>query len=324
MGGFGLKAAIIYGPRDLRVEEVEVPAIGPEDVLVRVKACGICGSDVHRYLGTRYGQRFTYPLNSGHEYCGDVAKVGANVRNFKVGDRVTLGVDWFGSGSLGAFSEYIRVPQADRRLHKVPEDVSYEEGAIIEPLLVALNGFSRAKPRENEEVLILGAGPIGLCLLQRCLCEGISKVIVSEVSPRRLELARRFGAITVDTKMENLEERVLSMTGMKGVDVTFECAGTPATIKQALSLTKPAGRLCLIAHYAQSAEIDPEAIIGKTLTIHGIGGGDALFEEAVNLIVQGKIELKPLISHEFPLQRAKEAFEAASKADTSVKVIIKP
>ena len=319
-----MKAALIYGPRDLRVEEVEIPAIGSEDVLVRVKACGICGSDVHRYLGTRYGQRFSYPLNSGHEYCGDVVEVGGNVRKFKVGDRVTLGVDWFGSGGLGAFSEYIRIPMADRRLHRVPEGMGYEEAALLEPLLVALNGFSRAKPQRDEWILILGAGPIGLCLLQRCLCEGISKVIVSEVSPRRLDLAGQFGAIAFDARMESLKKRILAMTGMGGVDVTFECAGTPATIHQALSLTKPGGRLCLIAHYAHKTEIDPEAIIGKTLTVHGIGGGDALFDEAVSLVLDGKIKLKPLISHEFPLERAKEAFETASKAESSVKVIIKP
>jgi threonine dehydrogenase-like Zn-dependent dehydrogenase len=126
-----MKTAIIYGPHDVRVEDVDTPEIGPHDALVQVKASGICGSDVHRFLGTAYGRNYwTYPMNSGHEYCGDVVQVGTAVKTFREGDRVTLGVAWTG-GDLGAFSEFIRVPDADRRLRKLPLEMSYVDGAVI-------------------------------------------------------------------------------------------------------------------------------------------------------------------------------------------------
>ena len=317
-----MKTAIIYGPHDLRVEEVEMPAVGPEDALVHVRVCGICGSDVHRYLGTRYGQRFRYPLNSGHEYCGDVVEVGENVRRINVGDKVVLGVDWV-NGGPGAFSEYVRIPHADERLHKVPEKITYEEAALIEPLLVALNGFSKPKPKGRESVLILGAGPIGLCLLQLCRNECSGEIMVSEISPRRLELARHLGATAVDATKESLEERVKAFTNGEGIDVAFECAGALDTLRQAFSLTKPGGRICLIAHYSQSAEIDPEVIVGRSLTVYGPGYGGIFFNEAIRLIVDGRVKLEPLVSHQFPLQKAREAFEAAANTRLSVKVLVR-
>jgi len=321
-----LKVVIIYGPRDIRVEDVEVPAIGPEDVLIRVKVCGICGSDVHRYLGDRFGLRLApYPLNSGHEYCGTVTRVGKNVRQLKVDDKVTLGLNWVRDG-MGAFAEYLRIPDADERpILKVPGEISFEEAAQIEPLVVALNGFHGVKPERNEKVLILGAGPIGLSLLQCCLSEGVEDVIVSEKSPRRLEVARQLGAVVVDVTKEGLEERVKALTKGEGVDVAFECAGAAVTTKQALSLTRRGGRVMLIAHYGKSTEIDPEEIVSKSLIVYGYGSylRDPL-KEAVRLILEGKVKLKPLISHEFPIERAKEAFETASQPDISVKVLIRP
>ena len=321
-----MKVAIIYGPRDIRVEDVEVPAIGPEDILIRVKVCGICGSDVHRYLGDRFGLRLApYPLNSGHEYCGTVTRVGKNVRQLKVDDKVTLGLNWVRDG-MGAFAEYLRIPDADERpILKVPGEISFEEAAQIEPLVVALNGFHGVKPERNEKVLILGAGPIGLSLLQCCLSEGVEDVIVSEKSPRRLEVARQLGAVVVDVTKEGLEERVKALTKGEGVDVAFECAGAAVTTKQALSLTRRGGRVMLIAHYGKSTEIDPEEIVSKSLIVYGYGSylRDPL-KESVRLILEGKVKLKPLISHEFPIERAKEAFETASQPDISVKVLIRP
>jgi L-iditol 2-dehydrogenase len=323
---FSVKYVVIYGPRDIRVEDVAVPTIGPEDVLIQVKACGICGSDIHRYVGDRFGRRLaSYPLNSGHEYGGIVTRVGKNVKRIKVDDKVTLGLNWVRDG-MGAFAEYLRIPNADERpIKKVPEEVSFEEAAQIEPLIVALNGFWGVKPAVTDRVLILGAGPIGLCLLQRCRSEGIEDVIVSEISPRRLDVARQLGAIGIDAAKENVEERVQGLTEGEGVDVTFECAGAAITTKQAVSLTRRRGRIMLIAHYSKMTEIDPEEIVSKNLIVYGYSSyAKNASEEAINLILEDKIQLKPLISHEFPLERAKEAFEVALQPNVSVKVLIKP
>lgn len=317
-----MKTAMIYGYRDVRIDEVEVPRVGPEDVLVRVRACGICGSDVHRFLRTAYGRRFRYPLNSGHEYSGDIVKVGEKVRRFKVGDRVTLGVDWI-RGGYGAFAEYVLILKADERLCKIPENMSYEEAALIEPLLVALNSFFKPQPKLDEKVLIVGAGPIGLCLLQICLDAG-SQVVVSEISSRRLELASCFGAITVNALEEKLDEYVKSWTNGEGVDVAFECAGVQEALNQVFSLTRHGGRIGLIAHYGQSVTLDPEVIVGNSLDVYGPEYGTKFFNDAVKLINEKRVNLKPLISHEFPLEEIRKAFETASNTEVSVKVLVKP
>jgi 2-desacetyl-2-hydroxyethyl bacteriochlorophyllide A dehydrogenase len=321
-----LKYAIIYGPRDIRVEDVDIPTVGSEDILIRVKACGICGSDVHRYKGDRFGKRLApYPLNSGHEYCGIVSDVGKNVTRFKVDDKVTLGLSWVRDGN-GAYSEYLRIPDADERpIKKVPAEISFEDAAQIEPLIVALNGFWGAKPEINDKVLILGAGPIGLCLLQRCLGEGIQDVIISELSPKRLEVARQLGGIAVDARKEGLEEQVKKLTQGKGVDVTFELAGAAITTEQAMTLTKRGGRIMMIAHYGKRTTIDPEEIVCNNLTVYGYSGyADDPFKESVDLILNKKIDLNALVSHEFSLEKVKEAFEVASQPDISVKVLVKP
>lgn len=324
-----MKYARIYGPRDLRVEDVPVPTMGPEDILIRVEVCGICGSDIHRYLGDRFGLRMApYPLNSGHEYCGDVTEVGKNVKKFRVGDRVTLGVSWTSDGN-GAFAEYIRMPHADEKpVLKIPETVSYEEAAQIEPLTVGVNAFNGAKPKAGDKVLILGAGPIGLSILQCCQSEGINDAIVSEISPRRLQVAKQLGAIAIDTTKESLEDRVKALTKGKGIDVAFECAGATVTTEQALALTRREGKIVLIAHYSKSTLIDPEEIVSRNLVIYGLMGSTSYYpnpeKEALRLILEGKIKLRPLISHEFPIEKAKEAFETAAQPNISVKVLIKP
>jgi len=147
--------------------------------------------------------------------------------------------------------------------------------------------------------------------------------MVSEISPRRLELARHLGGTAVDATRESLEERVKALTNGEGVDVAFECAGALDTLRQAFSLTKPGGRICLIAHYSQSAEIDPEVIVGRSLTVYGPGYGGIFFNEAIRLIVDGRVKLEPLVSHQFPLQKAREAFEAAANTRLSVKVLVR-
>ncbi|MEM2922594.1 MAG: zinc-binding dehydrogenase [Candidatus Bathyarchaeia archaeon] len=324
-----MKYVRIHGPRDIRVEEVQIPTIGSDDILVRVKACGICGSDIHRYVGDRFGLRLApYPLNSGHEYCGDVVDVGVNVSKFKVGDRVTLGLNWVTDGN-GAFAEYIRIPRADDRpILKVPSQVSYEEAAQIEPLTVAINGFHAARPLRGDKVLILGAGPIGLSVLQCCRIEQVGEIIVSEVSKRRLQVARQLGAAVVNPSEENLEEKVKAITGGRGVDVTFECAGSSVTAEQAIALTRRGGRIVLIAHYGAGARLDAEEIVSRNLILYGLMGSTSYFpdpeKEALKLILEGKVELRPLISHEFPLEEVREAFETAANPNISVKVLIKP
>jgi (R,R)-butanediol dehydrogenase/meso-butanediol dehydrogenase/diacetyl reductase len=316
-----MKTAIMYGPRDVRVEDVEKPEIKAGDVLVRVQASGICGSDVHRYLGTDYGLRLgTYPMNSGHEYCGDVAELGSAVQTFHEGDKVTLGVAWT-SGHLGAFSEYVYIPDADRRLCRLPDELSHVDGALIETLIVAARSFHRPNPRPEERVLILGAGPIGLCMLLYCRAMGIEDVTVSEPAAGRRALAARVGARTVDPARESLEEVVIEVTDGAGADVTFECAGEQSTLDQAFALTRSGSRIGLIGHYRQMPSFGVEPLVMRGMSVFAPMPGHPFFDECVQLVLEGTINLEQLVSHRYPLEQAQEAFEAASDVEASVKVL---
>ena len=316
-----MKTAIIYGPRDVRVEDVDTPQIGAEDVLVQVRASGICGSDVHRYLGTDYGLRLgTYPLNSGHEYCGDVVEVGSGVRTFRQGDVVTLGVAWT-LGQLGAFSEQVLIPNADRGLHRLPQALSYVNGALIETLIVAAKSTHRPNPRPDERVLILGAGPIGLCVLLYCRAMGIEDITVSEPAAVRREIAARIGARTVNPASESLEEVVMDATGGVGADVTFECAGQGSTLDQAFALTRAGSRISLIGHYRQTPTFAIEPLVMRSMSVYAPMPGHPFFEACVQLVLEDKVDLEQLVSHRYLIGQAREAFEMASDPEVSVKVV---
>jgi 2-desacetyl-2-hydroxyethyl bacteriochlorophyllide A dehydrogenase len=316
-----MKTAIMYGPRDVRVEDVDTPQIKAQDVLVRVRASGICGSDVHRYLGTDYGRRLgTYPLNSGHEYCGDVVQAGSEVEHFSEGDRVTLGVAWT-QGYLGAFSELVLIPNADRHLHLLPQDMSHVNGSLIETLIVAAKSYHRPAPRPDERVLILGAGPIGLCVLLYCRAMGIEQVTVSEPAAGRRELAARIGARTVDPAAQDLREVVMEHTGGAGADVTFECAGQQSTLDQAFALTRAGSRISLIGHYRHTPSFHVEPLVMRLLSVFAPMPGHPFFEECVQLVQEGTIDLEQLVSHRYPIERAQQAFETASDPEASVKVL---
>jgi 2-desacetyl-2-hydroxyethyl bacteriochlorophyllide A dehydrogenase len=316
-----MKTAIIHGPRDVQVEDVDTPQIEPQDVLVRVRASGICGSDVHRYLGTDYGRRLgTYPLNSGHEYCGNVVQAGHAVKNFGEGDKVTLGVAWT-QGHLGAFSEQVRILDADRRLHALPADMSHVDGSLIETLIVAAKSFHRPTPRPDERVLILGAGPIGLCVLLYCRAKGIEDVMVSEPAAGRRELAARIGARTVDPAAQDLQEVVMEHTRGAGVDVTFECAGQQSTLDQAFALTRAGSRISLIGHYRHTPSFQIEPLVMRAMSVYAPMPGHPFYEECVRLVQEETVDLEQLVSHRYPLEQAPQAFEMASDPEASVKVL---
>jgi 2-desacetyl-2-hydroxyethyl bacteriochlorophyllide A dehydrogenase len=329
-----MKAAVYHGPRDIRVEEIAAPVPGADEVLVRVKACGICGSDLHMYRLGMFevlGRPAGGGRVMGHEVAGEVVEVGANVAGFRTGDRIT-GV------SLGGFAEYVAIPLNERGPYLLPGSVSFEEGATVEPLATSLHGVKLADPRPGETVVILGAGIIGLGCLQVLRTMAGCRVIAVDASERRLAMARALGAdATVNLTAVDPLEAVIELTGgarpverfgVRGgnADAVIDCAGARLSPNQGLHMLKQAnGRLVLVALFEQKPELDFNQLVRKQVTLQGswTWTGDD-FRESIALIESGRLDRRCLISHQFPLGEAPAAFATQAEPDAAVKVLIKP
>lgn len=334
-----MKAAVFYGARDIRVEEVETPKLDAGDVLLRVKACGICGSDLHPYKLGAF-PAVAAPAGSGtimgHEFSAEIAEIAGEAEGLKVGDRVvTVGA--------GANAEYVKIPAMMRRIIvPLPPEVSFEEAATNEPLATSLHAVKLAEPTDGQKMVIVGAGIIGLGVLQVLKASYSTEVTVVDVSDKRLEMARKLGAdALINAAREDPYQKMLEMTGSNelsilplsfaNVDTVFDCAGNPSgntgtsVLWQSLMMVKQDGKVVLVAIYEKAPEIEYNLVVRKGIKMLGSWGWlPDEFIQALELIRAGKIDRKPLITHEFPLDRAKDAYETQLKAEESIKVLIKP
>jgi len=335
-----MKAAVLYGDRDLRIADIPKPQVPDNGVLVKVAGVGVCGTDLHTYkLGMFKEMALPQKDGSilfGHEFAGEVVEIGRDVRigDIRVGDRV-VGI------ALGAYAEYCLVTPLigdAPMLAKLPDNVSYEEAATLEPLTVSMSAVLKGNLRGREKVLITGAGMIGLGCVQviKTLypdCE----VIISDVSEKRLAMAREFGADrTVNVVEEDLVVAMKELTGEESVlynsttaaniDVAIEASGLTGPLNQCLEVLKPmSGKLVIVALYEKPPEADLNQVVSKNLTVTGVlGYTQELVDQCLALISQGKVDRKPLITHKYPLAEASEAFEAQLKTSETLKAIIKP
>ena len=334
-----MKAAVLHDVRDLRVVDVPKPPVADDGVLIRVRTVGVCGTDLHTYKKGMF-KEMSLPQEQGvlfgHEFAGDIAAIGpqAQVDGFAVGDRV-MGV------ALGAYAEYCNVRSVfggKPLLLKLPDAVSYEEAATVEPLVVSLTAVRRANVQAGERVLIIGAGMIGLgCVQVLKALHPDCEVIVCDVSDKRLAMAADFGARrTIHALQEDLVTTVKSMTGEVPViynattsgriDVVMECAGLPLTLNQALELAKPVtGRVVGVALYEDKPEVDFNQVVTKNLQVIGtLGYTQADVQQALDLIADGTVDRKPLITHRYPLADAALAFEAQIDTAETLKAVIVP
>lgn len=339
-----MRAAVFYGPNDTRVEDLDRPKLAETGVILRVRACGICGSDLHFYrLG---GKRMHPGTIMGHEFSGDVVEVGTGVKDIRIGDRVAAislqpcfkcamckaGLHelcpGLGSGGIdipGAYAEYISLPLAilDKTVFKLSGDVTYEEGALMEPFGVGYMAADRANPRKTDTVAVFGAGIIGLSCIVALKARGVARIIVSETSRLRLQAAGSLGAdVLVNAAEEDVAVRIAEATGGAGLDMALECTGVRKPFFTALKTLRFDGKLVLVGVFTEAFEFNPVTLTDKWLTITGFVGGDyPASTAAVNAHV---IDFKKLVTHTFPLDKINEAFTMQARPDESIKVVVKP
>jgi L-iditol 2-dehydrogenase len=324
-----MKIALLQQPHHMSVEEIEKPAICPNEVLVKVAACGICGTDVDAYVGHQpRGWTITYPFRMGHELSGTVAAVGAEVPNVQPGDRVvpdgrlTCGYCYYcrrglwsacqnqgyRSGGLAQYSSY-----PFRNLVKVPDTVTLEEAVFAEPLACVVNGQSKLTVPLGGVAVIIGDGPIGLLHLQLLTHRGASVVMVGLLD-HRLQVAREMGACaTVNASREDPAQVVRQLSGGRGADVVVNAAGSADVLKQAIDLAARRGQVLFFAATLQpEVALDIDLIHYKELNLMGSYDSTiAHYEDALALLSAGTVKVQPLISHRLPLEEVQRGFEIA-------------
>jgi 2-desacetyl-2-hydroxyethyl bacteriochlorophyllide A dehydrogenase len=335
-----MKAAVLRGPRDIRVEEFPEPTVEPDGIIMKVRACGVCGSDLHNYrLGGPVGAIL------GHESTGDVVEVGANATGIEKGDRVFAWpirlcgqCRWCRQGQYfycpgltlppqhpGAFAEYVSIPTAiaGSTVLRLPDSMAYGEGALAEPLAIALYGVEQAQPQPDDTAVVLGLGIIGLCVVQVLRAMGVSRIITSGRRSRRLQLAKESGAsVVVDAAQGDIMSVVREETSGEMADVVFDCAGSPDTFQQSIQVLRKGGKMVVVAIYEQPVTWNPSILIFRNITMLGYMAGNG--SGALDLLEKGKVNTEPFISHEFALDDVKEAFETQVEAEGAVKVMVNP
>jgi len=341
-----MKAAFLYKPGDVRIKEIDIPKIDADEVLVGIKAVGICGSDVHYFKHGHIGDCIIKnPLILGHEAAGEIVEVGKKVKNWKVGDRVTIepgvpcrkcnfckkgrynlckDVVFMATPPInGAFTEYIAYPEDF--LFCLPDNLSYEEGAMIEPLSVGVYSVKRGNVEPGKTVVILGMGTIGLVTLQAARAFGASKIIVTDIEQLRLDFAKKLGAdytlnVSEDTNILNK----ISEIAKEGVDVVIETAGEVITGQQSISIVKKGGTIVLVGQSEKNKfDLDVNSIITKELDIKGIFRYANMYQTCIDLVSSKKIDVKNMISKHFNLDETLSALKYAdeNKAN-SIKTMI--
>ena len=322
--------------------EIPVPEPTKDQVLVKIKRIGVCGSDIHVYYGEHSGT--DYPVTQGHEVSGKIVALGADVTGLTVGQKVTIEpqvvcgecypcrhgkynlcekLKVMGFQTTGAASEYFAVDAA--KITPLPEAMTYNEGAMIEPLAVTVHAAKHFEQLEGAKVAILGCGPIGILLAQTCHALGAVQVMITDVSDYRLALAKKCGVdFAVNTRKQNFGEAMVEAFGPDKADVIYDCAGNDITIDQAIQYARKGSKIVLVAVFAKKAQADL-----FTLNDHELDLDTTMmyrhedYVEAIRLVNEGKIQLKPLMSKHFPFAQYLDAYKyIENNRETTMKVLI--
>ncbi len=340
-----MRVAMYYSNGDLRLEEMPVPVIGPGELLVRIEASGICGSDVMEWY-----RADKVPLVLGHEIAGQVEKVGEGVSRFRQGDRVVvthhvpcMSCHYCATGhetvcdtlrttsfDPGGFSEYVRVPaiNVDRGTFHLPDSVSYEEGSFVEPLACVLRGQRQTNFQPARSVLVIGSGISGLLHVMAAAAQGAGRIVATDVLDYRLAAATRLGAEATISALDDVPAAFRRINGGRGADLVIVCAGAPQTIEQALAAVARSGTVLFFA--TTKPEVSIPLAVNKffwrnevTLT-SSYAGGPADCKMALELIRAGRLPVSRTITHRLPLAETGRGFDLVVNPKDSIKVIIEP
>jgi L-iditol 2-dehydrogenase len=343
-----MKALLLSEYKKLDVVEMPTPEIGDEDVLVRVRACGICGSDIHGYDGST-GRRIP-PLVMGHEAAGVIEKTGRAVQGFIPGDRVTfdstvscgecdfcrrgninlcdnrtvLGVSCGDYRRHGAFAEYVAVPA--RILYKLPDTLPFERAALIEAVSIAVHAVSRHVPKPDDAVVVVGSGMIGVLILQVLKDKGCRNIIAVDVDKQKLALAERMGATrTVNPVDGDVPAAIRSATEGKGADVSFEVVGHGETVLTAIRSLRKGGTVVLVGNLSPKVELPLQEVVSREISVLGSCASSGEIPECIDLLARGAVNVDPIISLKASLDEGPQLFARLHSGDKSLmKVIIQP
>ncbi|XP_014359369.2 sorbitol dehydrogenase [Papilio machaon] len=338
--------AVLYKPKDLRLEQTPIPEIDDDEVLLRMDCVGICGSDVHYWQTGACGAFVMHePMIMGHEASGVVAKIGSKVKNLAVGDRVAIepGVpcrycEFCKSGRYhlcpdmrfcatppihGNLARYYK--HAADFCYKLPPHVSMEEGALLEPLSVGIHACRRGGVAAGQSVLVLGAGPIGLVTMLAARAMGASKILITDILQSRLDFAKQLGAdhtilVTRDASEEQLVQEVRRLLG-DSPDVSIDASGAQATVRLALLATKSGGVAVLVGMGSPELTVPLAGSVAREVDIRGIFRYVNEYPIALSMVASGQINVKPLVTHHYSLEETLEAYEVARKG-LGIKVMI--
>lgn len=343
-----MKALLLKEYNLLAYEDVPIPQLGPHDVLVQVKACGICGSDVHGMDGST-GRRIP-PLIMGHEASGVIAKVGADVTGWVEGDRVTFDStdyplnDWYTRQGLynlsdnrqvigvscgdyrrhGAFAEYISVPE--HILCRVPDSVSFDQAALVEPISVCLHAVNLTPLQLHDTALVVGSGIIGLFTVQILRAAGCGQIIAIDLEEYKLAFAERLGATaTLNPRRDDVLASVRDLTEGRGADVAFEAVGVTATVKTAVEGVRKGGSVTLIGNVTPSIELPLQSVVTREIRLQGSCGICGEYPTTLSMIEKGIIDVDSLISATAPLAEGAEWFHRLhASGNNLMKVVLNP
>ncbi|AKZ63951.1 sulfurtransferase [Herbaspirillum hiltneri N3] len=333
-----MKALVLEKQHDIQLREIDLPlAIGPRDVKIKIHTVGVCGSDVHYYQHGNIGSFVVNePMVLGHEAAGVVAEVGAEVRNLKVGDRVCMepGVPDFESTATrlglynldpkvrfwatppvhGCLTPFVSHPAAFT--YKLPDNVSFAEGAIVEPLAIGLQAATKARIKPGDLAVVIGAGTIGMMTALAALAGGCSGVVICDLVQEKLDVIDPYpGITTVNLRRQSLPEMVAGISSGWGADIVYEASGSDKAYDGIFDLLCPGGCLVLVGMPNTKVAIDIVAIQTKEIRIESVFRYANIFSRALALIASGKINVKPFISRSFKFADGVAAFEAAAGAD---------